>query len=83
MNHEDSTGSGSLPSTQGQSDIGTVAAKDFSQRNLEGGVCLSQQIFKVGELGIFWKKNTYQSKTEDYAKHQLTLLFGGKCTWGL
>ena len=65
-----------------QSDVGTGAAKDFSHRDLEGDVGLPQRIFEVGEPGVFWK-NTYQSKTQDYVKRQLTLLFGGKCTWGL
>lgn len=75
--------SGSLSSTQGQSDVGAVAAKDFAHRDLEGGLGLPQGIFKVGKPGVFWKKNTYQSKTEDYTKRQLTLLLGAKRTWGL
>lgn len=55
----------------GQSDVDAAAAKEFSCRDLEGGVCLPQQIFKVGEPGIFWKKNTYEIKIEDYVKRQL------------
>lgn len=74
----DSTDSGPLTSIQGQSDVDAIAAKDFSCTDLEGAVCLPQQISKVGEIGISGKKNTYQNKTEDYVRHWLILLFGGK-----
>lgn len=74
----ESTDSGPLTSIQGQSDVDAIAAKDFSCTDLEGAVCLPKQISKVGEIGIFWKKDTYQNKTEDYVRHQLILLFGGK-----
>lgn len=57
-----------------------MAAKDFSYTNLVGEDCLHQQIFKGGELGIIWKKNTYQSQGEDCVKHHL---YSSICTWGL
>lgn len=52
----DSIGSVLLMSPQGQNDVDTIAAKGFSCKDLEGGLCLLQQIFKVGELGDFGKR---------------------------
>lgn len=79
----DPVDSGPLISTQGQSDVETIAAEDFFCTDVEGKVGLSQKILRVKELGIFWKKNTDQSKTEYYMEHQLPLLLGGTCTQGI
>lgn len=62
-------------SPQGQNDVDIIAAKDFPRKDLEGGLCLPQQIFKIAELGIFWKKSTYRAKQK--IMRSPTLLFGG------
>ena len=40
----------------------TIVAKGFSCKDLAGGLCLLQQIFKVGELGIIRKNNIEQKR---------------------